>query len=195
MRLSTTYALGSLLAGSVSAQISTNVTTPSLNLTTITAHDGRSAYECWQIPGFVASTTAGTTGALNLFLGATTNASFTVLPPRFEGGVHTAPAPQLVYFTSGLIHLTLPEGGNRTEKRNDGDDSTASVWIHGGKYGLILALDTPDVSDEGHITTYPSAADTVAIQIPFSQEGYAHLLITKQVLYPGGCKESQLIGL
>lgn len=86
-----------VVATTTHAQTLSNVTTPSLNLTTITAHDGRSAYECWQIPGFAASTTAGISGALNLFLGDAANVSLTVLPPRFNGGAHTAPAPQYVH--------------------------------------------------------------------------------------------------
>lgn len=73
-----------------------NVTTPNLNLTTIVARDGRSILQCWSISGFMQSATAGTAGALNLFLGETTNASYTVIPPRFNGGLHTAPAPQCV---------------------------------------------------------------------------------------------------
>jgi hypothetical protein len=76
-----------------SSQLS-NVTTPSLNLTAISASYGASILECWQLPGFVASSVAGTVGALNLFLGDTSNATFTVIPSRFDGGIHNAPAVQ-----------------------------------------------------------------------------------------------------
>lgn len=105
--------------------------------------------------------------------------------------------PRLVYFTSGIIHLTLPgvNVAGPNPERDKSDASTESVWIQGGKYGLILTLDTADVSAEGHITTYPGAADTVALQVPFSTEGYQALLEKKTVLYPGGCKEAELIGL
>lgn len=102
---------------------------------------------------------------------------------------------RLVYFTSGLIHLTLPDETGPSRQRSESTDTTESVWIHGGKYGLILALDTADVSTDGHVTTYPGAADTVALQIPFSADGYQALLETKTALYPGGCKESELTGL
>ena len=84
-------------SGLVSAQQATilsNVTTPSLNVTTSTARNNVSILQCWSIPGFAASATAGTSGALNLFLGNVTNSSFTVIPPRFDGGVHVAPVPQ-----------------------------------------------------------------------------------------------------
>jgi hypothetical protein len=77
------------------AQLS-NVTTPSLNLTTISASNGASTLECWQLPGFKTSAQAGTSGALNLFLGNLSNASYTVIPSRFDGGMHNAPAAQYV---------------------------------------------------------------------------------------------------
>lgn len=75
------------------AQLS-NVTTPSLNLTAIAASSGASVLECWQFPGFAASATAGTSGALNLFLGEVSNMSYTIILPRFDGGIHRAPAAQ-----------------------------------------------------------------------------------------------------
>jgi hypothetical protein len=77
----------------VFAQLS-NITTPTLNLTAIAASQGASVLECWQLPGFVASSGAGTVGALNLFLGDLSNATYTVIPPRFDGGLHHAPAAQ-----------------------------------------------------------------------------------------------------
>ena len=100
--------------------------------------------------------------------------TFTVLPPRFDGGLHRAPANQyapslyiwfpfpkpirrhidkflrLVAFLSGVVHVTLP-------------NSTEEAWITGGKFGLIVAADR-DASD-GHISRYPSAEDTVALQV------------------------------
>src|SRR5262249_37645069 len=75
----------------VSSQIS-NGTTPSLNPRAISASNGASILECWQLPGFVFSSVAGTIGALHLFLGDLSNATYTVIPSRFDGGVHNAPA-------------------------------------------------------------------------------------------------------
>lgn len=202
------------------AQLS-NVTTPSLNLTAITASNGSSIFECWQIASFAASAQAGTSGALNLFLSDAANISYTIIPARFDGGLHRAPAAQyvmtfgftlhislnhvisnsypplydaqscgntdklrhrFVYFTSGLAHVTLP---NTTESPN------TSVWVQGGKYGLIIAADTANVSRYGHITTYPSDADTVAVQIPFA-DGAAPGHIA---LHDGPCVWEDLIGL
>ena len=91
--------------------------------------------------------------------------------------------------------MTLPDVSGPSRERDENAESAASVWIHGGKYGLILALDTADVSTSGHITTYPGAADTVALQVPFSAEGYQTLLDSRKVLYAGGCKESEFVGL
>jgi hypothetical protein len=60
-----------------------------------------------------------------------------------------------VIFISGLAHVTLPNG-------------TDEAWVRGGKYGILIAADTASASEHGHITTYPSAEDTIALQIPFA---------------------------
>ena len=69
------------------------------------------------------------------------------------------------------------------------------AWVQGGKYGLILALDTSDVSGTGHITTYPSASDSVSLQVPLSQAGLQQLESEKLVLYDGPCKPSEIVGI
>lgn len=76
-----------------SAQLS-NITTPSLNLTTIATSNGSSVLECWQFPDFAPTTQAGTVGSLNLFFGDTANLTYTVISSRFNGGAHRAPAAQ-----------------------------------------------------------------------------------------------------
>jgi len=173
-------------------------TTPTLNLTAIGASHGESTLECWQLDSpFKTSTGAGTSGALGLFLGDLSNATYTVLPGRFDGGLHTAPARQyantptptrsvradtdtsrFVLFTTGLIHITLPNG-------------TDEAWIQGGKYGLIIAADTADVSTHGHRTQYPSAADTIGIQFPI-QSGSD---FKYKRLHRGACHETEMTGL
>jgi hypothetical protein len=88
------------------AQLSPNITNPTLNLTAISASNSSSIFECWQLPSFVTSAVAGTVGALNFFLGNLDNATYTVIPPRFDGGIHNAPTPQFVYFSpDSLISL------------------------------------------------------------------------------------------
>lgn len=84
-----------------------------------------------------------------------TNLAYTILPPRYDGGLHTAPVPQLVHFLSGVAHLTLPQ------------DPSVELWLVGGKGGLLFATDTKGV---GHITRYPSDQETVALTAPFADE-------------------------
>jgi hypothetical protein len=72
-----------------------------LNITVINAQNNHSTLECWAIePGFQTSSTPGTSGTQALNLGPVggpgTNASYTVLPPGFDGGKHNAPARQYV---------------------------------------------------------------------------------------------------
>jgi hypothetical protein len=89
------FALAALVLSSytANAQSSTSVP-PALNLTAISASSGKSVLECWALPGFVSSAQAGTVGAMNLLLGDLSNATYTVIPPGFNGGLHKAPAPQ-----------------------------------------------------------------------------------------------------
>ena len=66
-----------------------------LNLTAISAAHGASTLECWQLVSpFAVSATPGTVGTAILQLGNATSASYTVLPPNFDGGAHRAPAVQ-----------------------------------------------------------------------------------------------------
>jgi hypothetical protein len=177
--MKTTFISTLALIAAATAQPTENcTTTPALNLTAISTSNGSSIFECWQLPKFHSSSSAGTVGALNSFLGNLDNATYTVIPPHFDGGLHNAPAPQFVAFLSGLAHITLP---------ND----TAEAWVQGGKYGLIIAADSAEYSMYGHITTYPSNADTIAIQMPF-EGGY---FPTHSVLYEGPCQWSEMVGI
>lgn len=127
------------------------------------------------------------------------NASFSILPARFDGGLHNAPALQYVssfffffflfsssgamanyvhrwvIFLSGLAHITLPH-------------SNAEAWVNGGKNGAILALDTAAVSAEGHYTRYPSDEETVALQVPVGEKE----MPGHRVLHEGACKRSEV---
>jgi len=163
--------------------LSTN-TTPTLNLTAISAANGRSVLECWALTTpFTVNAQAGTVGALNLFLGSLDNASYTVIPPRFHGGLHVDPAPQYVAFLSGLAHVTLPNVTYPAPQEE--------AWIVGGKYGVLIAVDHAGVSKYGHITTYPSDSDTVSLQIPF-RDGK---IPDHKVLYQGPCGWEEMVGL
>jgi hypothetical protein len=71
----------------------------SLNVTAISANNGLSTLECWQIlPGFTTSSQAGTIGASSLQLGNLANMSYAVLPPGFNASFHNAPTFQYVLY-------------------------------------------------------------------------------------------------
>lgn len=75
---------------------STIATTPIyLNLTAISAVNGASTLECWQLSSpFTLSSQAGTSGSVVQQLGSAANASYTIIPAQFNGGAHRAPAVQ-----------------------------------------------------------------------------------------------------
>ncbi|KJZ76309.1 hypothetical protein HIM_04391 [Hirsutella minnesotensis 3608] len=124
-------------------------------VTAISAVDGRSTIECWHLDAPVQiSSVPGTDGASNTNLGPVTSLAYTVIPSHFDGGLHNAPCAQFVSFLSGQAVVTIP-----------GTDEEAI--IEGGANGLIIAVDTSDVSKEGHRTTYPGDTPTVALQLPF----------------------------
>ena len=88
-------------------------------------------------------------------------------------------------FLSGLAHVTIP---NATGPESE-------TWIQSGKYGLGLAMDTADVSDIGHLTTYPSAADCVTVSFVLSPENAERIRRVRKVLYEGGCRMNEMIGI
>lgn len=72
-----------------------------LNITAIGAANGRSTIECWQITRpFDISTDPGTAGTMSQQLGDLTNLTLTILPPKFDGGLHNAPFVQCVTWAS-----------------------------------------------------------------------------------------------
>ncbi|RAL09732.1 uncharacterized protein BO97DRAFT_457555 [Aspergillus homomorphus CBS 101889] len=157
----------------IATQNTTTTTTTfpnTLNITTLTAHNNHSVLECWALqPGYAQTTEPGVAGNAILNLGPiANNASNILIPPSYDGGQHNAPALQWVIFLSGLAHITLPHS----------DDE---AWVSGGKDGMILALDTEDVSTDGHATTYPSGEVTFAVEVPL-REVPGHT-----VLHAGAC--------
>lgn len=69
--------------------------------------------------------------------------------------IHTKRAFRWVFFLSGVAHITLPH-------------SSDEAFVVGGKHGGILALDTADVSADGHITVYPTNEVTTVLELPFA---------------------------
>ncbi|KAL8786474.1 MAG: hypothetical protein Q9213_002790 [Squamulea squamosa] len=143
-----------------------------LNLTAIGAKNGSSTIECWQLAApLKVSNVAGVSGAAIAQLGQTGNTSYTLIPAKFDGGLHNAPTVQYVAFLSGKAVVSVPDSGQ-------------SATIQGGKDGLIIAADTANVSTKGHDTKYPSEEQTIAIQIPTADgKTPAHT-----VLYAGPCR-------
>ncbi|KAH9981914.1 hypothetical protein BJV74DRAFT_887253 [Russula compacta] len=148
-----------------------------LNVTAISATNGASTLECWQLlPNFTTSSQSGTTGASILQLGNLANMSYSVIPPGFNASFHNAPTQQWVVFLSGLAHVTLA-------------NSLTEAYIAGGANGLIFAADTAAVSAKGHSTNYPSKEETRVLQIPTGGTIPQH-----NVLYSGPCTGAQLKG-
>jgi hypothetical protein len=85
---------------------------------------------------------------------------------------HTDHISRIVHFLSGLAHITLPQ------------DPTKDLWIVGGKGGLLFAVDTQGL---GHLTTYPSDRETVAIAVPFQDGAVPEYEVVKD----GACEGLQ----
>jgi len=66
-------------------------------ISALSAINGSSIFECWAInPGFTVSSQQGTSGAAIMQLGGLANASYSVIPPHFDAGLHQAPNNQSV---------------------------------------------------------------------------------------------------
>ncbi|KAF7502496.1 hypothetical protein GJ744_005653 [Endocarpon pusillum] len=147
-----------------------------LNITTIAANPQKqSVLECWRLTApLLESSVPGTSGAVFAQLGQGNATSYGLIPPRFNGGLHNAPAIQWVAFTAGEAVVSFP-------------NSSAEATIHGGRNGLILAADIASVSTYGHITMYPSNRSTVVIQIPLANNKVPE----HTVLYEGPCRKEE----
>ncbi|KAL8665070.1 MAG: hypothetical protein Q9168_007779 [Polycauliona sp. 1 TL-2023] len=148
---------------------------PYLNLTAISAKNGVSTIECWQLAApFITSSEAGVSGASFAQLGKAGNTSYALIPAKFDGGLHNAPTVQYVAFLSGEAVVSVP--------------NQPPVTIKGGRDGMIIAADTAAVSKQGHDTKYPSGKQTTAIQIPTADGKVpAHT-----VLHAGPCGKKEL---
>jgi hypothetical protein len=116
--------------------------------------NNQTVVECWKlIAPFKRSSTPGVNGAQVATISNITDLAYSILPPRYDGGLHNAPVPQLVHFLSGVAHITAPQ------------NTSVDLWLVGGKSGLLFAVDT---TGPGHISRYPSDQETVAITAPFA---------------------------
>lgn len=83
-----------------------------LNVTAISAHQGSSTLECWQLDQpFITSSGDGSLGRTDTKLGGVSNVTYSVFPSKFDLGTHNAPYHQYVPFlrdrsrTAFFIHL------------------------------------------------------------------------------------------
>lgn len=78
------------------ATTATVATPKTVNITTIATNAQKeSTLECWQLDApLVPSAAAGTAGAVFAQLGETGATSWGIVPARFNGGLHNAPAVQ-----------------------------------------------------------------------------------------------------
>jgi hypothetical protein len=84
-------------------------TTAHFNITAISATNGRSTIECWQITRpFDISHDPGTAGTKSQQLGDLTNMTFTILPPNFDGGLHNAQFVQYVTCPTSCTMSVIP---------------------------------------------------------------------------------------
>ena len=83
----------------------------------------------------------------------------------------------------GLVHIRTPHSGLPPEE--------SEAWIQGGKYGWLIAVDLKDEAAYGHVTEFPSPADTLIAQFPFSNNEVPK----HRILYSGPCRMDEMIGL
>ena len=79
-----------------------------------------------------------------------------------------------VAYLSGEAHITLA-------------NSSEQAIIYAGPNALIFAADTAAVSAKGHLTSYPSNSETVALQIPTGG-----IIPDHNVLHSGPCTPAEL---
>jgi len=142
----------------------------------VTTPQNTTAIQCWRLihSPFVVTSQAGIAGSRVATVSNATNLAYVIQPPRFNGGLHNAPVPQLVHVIAGLAHLTLPQ------------DSSQELWLIGGKGGLVIAADT---TGKGHITMYPGDQQTVTITAPFA----GGVIPEYEVLKEGPCDGLQTL--
>jgi hypothetical protein len=80
------------LASSASAQ---DDETTYLVAPALVTKNNETVFECWQLTEpFKRSSVPGVSGTQVATISNNTNFAYTILPPRYDGGIHTAPAPQ-----------------------------------------------------------------------------------------------------
>lgn len=208
-----------LLLSAGLAQLVPFVAALKLNITAISARNGCSTLECWQLDApFDLSDEPGTAGSAVTRLGNAANVSYSVVPPHFDGGLHAAPHNQYVlpslptqsntiaYYNKLRLAIDLPCHAHKLTCRaiprwviflsglayiTLPNNASQSAYVPGGEMGLIFAADTADVTKIGHRTQYPGVVETVALQVP-TTDGQ---IPPHEVLYMGACNAPDVNGL
>lgn len=103
MRLTTLlYSINIALASTAFAQ---NADITYLVAPALVTKNNKTVFECWQLnEPFKRSSVPGVSGTQVATISNNTNFAYTILPPRYDGGIHTAPAAQYAC----LFHSHLP---------------------------------------------------------------------------------------
>ncbi|KAF2661038.1 hypothetical protein K491DRAFT_587915 [Lophiostoma macrostomum CBS 122681] len=163
-------------------QTISQATAPQFNITALTTVNNASRLECWTLP----STPQFAAGATSYEIGNFSNSFIGILPARTYSNA-TITHPRQVQFTialSGLIHIRTPTSG-LPETYNE-------AWVHGGKYGFLIAADTVESgSVQGHETEFPSDQPTWLAEFPT----VGGLVPEHILLHVGPCGLGDLIGV
>ncbi|KAI1340222.1 hypothetical protein F5Y15DRAFT_51847 [Xylariaceae sp. FL0016] len=131
------------------------VSSTKLNITAITAVDGVSRFECWQLSTpFTSSTQPGLIGSHALFLGDVANMTYTVVSSGFQSGLHAAPYNQWFFMVNGIGVISLP------------DENSTTITAGNSEPGLLFAADTAEFSTKGHDSYNPGLTENILLQIP-----------------------------
>ena len=174
-----------LVAASSRRSNNANSTITAFNISAISAVNGTSVLQCWQITlPLGVSSTAGIQGAAVQQLGDVSNLTWGSLPAGYPGIAH--PAPTVLYVNPHLPYLSYPPFPfpfspaddyiltkiNRYNIFLSGTlritipNSPQEVIVHGGKHGFLLAADIASVSKLGHVSSVVGDEELTGLMIP-----------------------------
>ncbi|KAK0927229.1 hypothetical protein LTR57_003390 [Friedmanniomyces endolithicus] len=113
-----------------------------LNVSVTAAENGQSVIQCWQLTMPPSLVTIGHATFQSQTLGDLQSGSLNIFLPGLNLGLHAAPTKQWVIVLAGSIKVYL--------QNNQSEANTA--FVSSGTSGILLAVDTKDVSPVGHIT-------------------------------------------
>ncbi|CAI6044706.1 unnamed protein product [Clonostachys chloroleuca] len=110
--------------------------------------------------------------------------TYSVAPPNYDGGLHVAPHNQLGLETPDANTMTrwlvkIAGHGVVTVP----SDPSQVAYIGDPESSFLFAMDTAEISDEGHRSVYPGNTQTIVMQIPTVD----NLVPDHTVLHSGPC--------